>query len=194
MNTSYLLSVLDLYLAKEKDGNAVIEIENINNLVKVSCSFTFDHNNRTFVKVDKNEFMGRVGEIVQKLQGNLEVNKENLLNYNEQRSYIIDLSSGRKLTFINFDDNDLNIIRNNFANMPARILQKEPVNVPALDDLVIDIDDDTEESYNQILEKNTNKKPAFSFGFTSFMSLFLISIWILDIFMIALWIFKAFTK
>ncbi len=194
MNTSYLLSVLDLYLAKEKDGNAVIEIENINNLVKVSCSFTFDHNNRTFVKVDKNEFMGRVGEIVQKLQGNLEVNKENLLNYNEQRSYIIDLSSGRKLTFINFNDNDLNIIRNNFANMPARILQKEPVNVPALDDLVIDIDDDTEESYNQILEKNTNKKPAFSFGFTSFMSLFLISIWILDIFMIALWIFKAFTK
>lgn len=193
MNTSYLLSVLDLYLAKEQNGNMIIEVEDIGNFIKFNFSYTFDHTNRTSIKVDKTEFMGRIGEFISKIQNNIGISKENLVNLNNQKIYTIDLSTGRKISFMNFTDDNINLIRSSFKNMPAKVLEKTPVNVPALDNLVIDVDEE-EENYEQILEKNTRTRPAFSLGFTSFATLFITAIWFLDIFMIALWIFKALGK
>ena len=193
MNTSYLLSVLDLYLAKEQNGNMIIEIEDVGNFIKFNFSYTFDHTNRTSIKVDKTEFMGRIEEFISKIQNNLEISKENLVNFNNQSVYTVDLETGRKISFTNFSDDNINLIRGNFKNLPAQVLEKTPINVPALVNLVIDIDEE-EESYEEILEKNIKRRPAFSFGFTSFATLFVTAIWFLDIFMIALWIFKALGK
>ena len=193
MNTSYLLSVLDLYLEKEQNGNMIIEVQDVGNFIKFDFSYTFDHTNRTSIKVDKQEFMGRIGEFINKIQSDLEVSNENLVNYSNQTIYTIDLSTGRKISFTNFSDDNINLIRGSFKNMEQKVLEKTLVNVPELDNLVIDIDEE-EESYEEMLEKNIQKRPAFSFGFTSFATLFITAIWFLDIFMIALWIFKALGK
>lgn len=193
MNISYLLSVLDLYLAKEQNGNMIIEVEDIGDSIKFNFSYTFDHTNRTSIKVNKTEFMGSIKEFISKIQNNLEVSKENLINFNNESVYTVDLSTGRKISFTNFSTDNVNLIRSSFVNMPEKVVEKTPVNVQALDNLVIDIDEE-EESYEQILEKNVKTRPAFSFGFTSFATLFITAIWFLDIFMIALWIFKALGK
>ena len=52
MNIGYLLSILDLYLLKEKNGSLIIEVDNILDLVKVNFSYSFDSSNKTFVKIE----------------------------------------------------------------------------------------------------------------------------------------------
>lgn len=196
MNTSYLLSVLDLYLLKEKNGKVVIEVSNTNDVVKVSFSYTFDHTNQTFVKIDKNLFISCIKEFIAKIQGNLDILKEES-NQNNKGFTTFTFSDGRRISFANFNDSDLKIIKSSFtnANFQENVVIKEEVNVKAYDDIVIeDFDEEPEEKYEEILNKTKKTKFAFSLGFTSYVTLFIMAVWFLDIFMIALWIFKAFSK
>ena len=56
MTIGYLLSVLDLYLLKEKNNTLLIQVDNKENLVKFNFTYSFDSINQTFVKIDKDLF------------------------------------------------------------------------------------------------------------------------------------------
>ncbi len=185
MNTSYLLSVLNLYLLKEKNGKLIIEVDNIDNLVKVNFSYSFDHSNKTYVKIAKDMFFSVLKEMLQKFQGNAEVLKEELTN----NIYTFSFSDERRISFINFSLEERQKIRSNFSNI------KETVNLVVNDNEKVEIKvKETPKSYNDIYAKLKNFTPSFSFGFTSYINLFLTTIWILDVLMIALLVFKVFIK
>ena len=64
MTISYLLSILDLYLLKEKDSQLLIEVDNEENLVRFNLTYSFDSINKTFVKVNKDLFFTNLKEII----------------------------------------------------------------------------------------------------------------------------------
>ena len=189
MNMAYLLSVLDLYLNKERNGNTIVEIKNQNDLVEINLSYSFDHINKTMVKVNKSEFQSRVSELISKIKGNNEIEKEGLVNYGMDKIYNINFVTGRKISFINFEDSDLKLMGCNLVNVSESIV-KEITNTKQENIIIEDINE-IDDNYEELMNKNKKTKFAFSLGFSSFATLFIIAIWFLDIFMIALWIFKA---
>ena len=172
MNISYLLNILDLYLLKEQDDPLIIDVHKKNNLIKVEFSYLSSYVNKTFIKLEEKEFFLDIKNILNKIQGNyLVVNEE--LNDNV---YKVTLDNERQISFIDFDTDTLEDIRKNFNNLNTEFIFNKIVE---------------EVTYDEIYEENKEFKPSFSFGFSSFITIFLTSIWFLDIFMIALWIFKA---
>ena len=182
MNTNYLLSVLDLYLLKEQNGKLVMEVLDNENIVKVDFSYSFDHINRTFVKVSKEEFFNILPEIIKKIQGDSNIYKEEKTIVNNKNTIIYSYTEGRRLSFISFSDSDAKKIK---------LYVTKVIDDDTILDLKIPVQ---EESYDNIYQNNKTTKRAFSFGFANYMTLFLTTIWILDVFMIALWIFKAMMK
>lgn len=177
MNISYLLSILDLYLLKEKNSTLVIEVDNILEIVKVKFYYSFDSSNKTFVKIDKKLFFDHILEFLQKIQGNLRVEGETLKTINNQPVYELVFTKQRKLSFINFTSDEMQLIRKNLNNLETEF------------DFKIE-----EITYDQQLVINKNNKLSFSMGFSSYVVLITTSVLFLDIFMISLWIFKVFIK
>ncbi len=175
MNISYLLSVLDLYLLKDKNNKLIIEVDNNQDLIKVHFSYSTDSLNKTFVKIPKEDFFKNIKDFINKVQGNFQVLNEDM---ETKTKYIVTFSEGRKLAFNNFSHDELTLIRDKFNNLNREFSFNKVEEV----------------TYNQIFKKTENTKFAFSMGFSNYITLFLTSIWFLDIFMIALWIFKAFNK
>ena len=172
MNISYLLNILDLYLLKENSTPLITEVHKMDGIIKVEFSYLSSYVNKTFVKLEEKEFFLDIKNILNKIQGNyLVVNEE--LNDNV---YKVTLDNKRQISFIDFDTNTLEDIRKNFNNLNTEFIFNKIVE---------------EVTYDEIYEENKEFKPSFSFGFSSFLTIFLTSIWFLDIFMIALWIFKA---
>lgn len=172
MTIGYLLSVLDLYLLKEKNNTLLIQVDNKENLVKFNFTYSFDSINQTFVKIDKDLFFNNLDEIVKKIIGNLELVKENLETKNNKNIYTLNYSSKRIVTFVGFNKDEMVKIRDKF-NL------KESFSFDILKD-----------TYDNKLLVNSNLK--LQLGFSSYMSLFLSSIFLLDVLMISLWVFKAF--
>ena len=76
MTISYLLSILDLYLLKEKDNELLIEVDNEENIVRFNFTYSFDSINKTFVKINKDLFFTYLKEIILKIQSNLKLKEE----------------------------------------------------------------------------------------------------------------------
>lgn len=178
MNIGYLLSILDLYLLKEKSGSLIIEVDNILDIVKVKFSYSFDSSNKTFVKIDKKMFFDNIYEFLSKIQGNLEIKNEVLIQDVKSREYKLTFDKNRNLSFINFSNKEIKLIRENLNEVK--------------NDFTLEISDI--ESYDKKKEKIAKTKLSYSMGFTSYITLFITSIWFLDVLMISLWIFKVFIK
>lgn len=178
MDVSYLLSVLDLYLMKEKDFKTIIQVNNIENIVKFEFSYSFDLHNKTFVKIKKELFFENIKYIIEKIQGTLEIEEESLTNVDLKNTYTFLFKNKRKIVFINFTEEELHIIRNQFSNL-------------TLDYQTIVLDS-KKDSYNDKLKEVPKIKLAYSFGFSSYLTLLLTSVWFLDVFMISLFVFKLF--
>ncbi len=172
MTISYLLSILDLYLLKENNNKLLIQVDNEENIVKFSFTYSFDSINQTFVKIDKTIFFTYLVEIVKKITNGLSLEKENMEIKDNKKIYTLDYSNRRIISFIGFSKKELLSIREEFDILS--------------DEFIIPIEDTYD---NKLI---MNKKLSYSMGFTNYMSLFLSSIFFLDIFMISLWIFKAF--
>lgn len=172
MTINYLLSILDLYLLKEKNNKLLIQVDDNEKIVKFSITYSFDSINKTFVKIDKTIFFTYLEEIVKKITNGLSLEKENMEIKSNKNIYTINYSNKRIISFIDFSKKELLSIR-------------EVFNIKN-DEFIIPIEDTYD---NKIV---MNKKLSYSMGFTSYMSLFLSSIFFLDIFIISLWIFKAF--
>ena len=167
MTISYLLSILDLYLLKEKDNELLIEVDNEENLVRFNFTYSFDSINKTFVT--------NLKEIILKIQSNLKLKEEKYEIKNNKNIYTFNYEERRIITFIGFSKKEMLKIRESF------------------NDLSDNFDFNINDSYDQILV-NKPEKLQFSMGFSNYMSLFLSSIFFLDILMISLWIFKAFLR
>ncbi len=174
MNISYLLSVLDLYLLNEKEKSLVINILDKENLVKIDFSYNINSPNKTFLKIDKNIFFENINYFLNKIQSNLEIKEEGIDN----KIYKVIFDNNRQISFINFTQEELEIIRKSFKTNTEFNFDK--INLKKDDN-----------SFNNILEKNIKTQTKFSMGFGTYITIFLTAIWFLDIFMIALWIFKA---
>ena len=179
MSISYLLSILDLYTMKEKNSSLIIEVLNNEDLVKVNFCYTNDTFNKTFVKISKDVFFTNLKFIMEKIEPNLEVLNENLLNNN----YEVIFKNKRKISFLRF-----------FLKFTKEEIQKIQANLniikePSKDEKVISF-------YDEQLNKNKNisLKLSLSMGFSNYMILFISAIWFLDILMIALLVFKLFIK
>lgn len=175
MTISYLLSILDLYLLKEKDSQLLIEVDNEENLVRFNFTYSFDSINKTFVKINKDLFFTNLKEIILKIQSNLKLKEEKYEIKNTKNIYTFNYEERRIITFIGFSKKEMLKIRESF------------------NDLSDNFDFNINDSYDQILV-NKPEKLQFSMGFSNYMSLFLSSIFFLDILMISLWIFKAFLR
>ena len=175
MTISYLLSILDLYLLKEKDNELLIEVDNEENLVRFNLTYSFDSINKTFVKINKDLFFTYLKEIILKIQSNLKLKEEKYEIKNTKNIYTFNYEERRIITFIGFSKKEMLKIRESF------------------NDLSDNFDFNINDSYDQILV-NKPEKLQFSMGFSNYMSLFLSSIFFLDILMISLWIFKAFLR
>lgn len=175
MTISYLLSILDLYLLKEKDSQLLIEVDNEENLVRFNFTYSFDSINKTFVKINKDLFFTNLKEIILKIQSNLKLKEEKYEIKNNKNIYTFNYEERRIITFIGFSKKEMLKIRESF------------------NDLSDNFDFNINDSYDQILV-NKPEKLQFSMGFSNYMSLFLSSIFFLDILMISLWIFKAFLR
>ena len=175
MSISYLLSILDLYTMKEKNSSLIIEVLNNEDLVKVNFCYTGDTSNKTFVKVSKDVFFTNLKFIVEKLEPNLEVLNENLLNNN----YEVIFKNKRKISFLKFSKEEIQKIRANLNIVEEKIDDKKETNF-------------YDEQF--LKNKNTSLKISLSMGFSNYMVLFISAIWFLDILMIALLVFKLFIK
>ena len=175
MTIGYLLSILDLYLLKEKDNELLIEVDNEENLVRFNFTYSFDSINKTFVKINKDLFFTNLKEIILKIQSNLKLEEEKFVIRNNKNIYTFNYEERRIITFVGFSKKEMLKIRESF------------------NDLSDNFDFNINDSYDQILV-NKPEKLQFSMGFSNYMSLFLSSIFFLDILMISLWIFKAFLR
>lgn len=175
MTIGYLLSILDLYLLKEKDSQLLIEVDNEENLVRFNFTYSFDSINKTFVKINKDLFFTNLKEVILKIQSNLKLKEEKYEIKNNKNIYTFNYEQRRIITFVGFSKKEMVKIRESFNDLS--------------DNFDFNIDD----SYDQILV-NKPEKLQFSMGFSNYMSLFLSSIFFLDILMISLWIFKAFLR
>ncbi len=169
MTISYLLSILDLYLLKEGNNKLLIFVDNHENVVKFNFTYSFDSINQTFVKIDKTLFFANLEIISKKIIGNLELTLENY----DKSIYTMNFDNKRVVTFKGFQKEEMIKIRDSFN---------------LLDDFTFDIKDT---NYQDVKLTSSLK---LSMGFTNYMSLFLSSIFFLDILMISLWIFKAFLR
>ena len=174
MNISYLLNILDLYLSKESNDPLIIDIHKNDDIIRVEMSYLSSYVNKTYVKLSENIFFKDLKHILNKIQGNLLIQNEELLDNN----YKITFDNKRQINFIGFDVPTLETIRNNFDTLNMEFIFNKVQNNNVI-------------TYDQIYQENKNFNPRFSFGFSSFITIFLTAIWFLDIFMIALWIFKA---
>lgn len=175
MTIGYLLSILDLYLLKEKDSQLLIEVDNEENLVRFNFTYSFDSINKTFVKINKDLFFTNLKEVILKIQSNLKLKEEKYEIKNNKNIYTFNYEQRRIITFVGFSKKEMVKIRESF------------------NDLSDNFDFNINDSYDQILV-NKPEKLQFSMGFSNYMSLFLSSIFFLDILMISLWIFKAFLR
>lgn len=175
MSISYLLSILDLYTMKEKNSSLIIEVLNNEDLVKVNFCYTGDTSNKTFVKVSKDVFFTNLKFIMEKLEPNLEVLNENLLNNN----YEVIFKNKRKISFLKFSKEEIQKIRANLNIVEEKVEDKKETNF-------------YDEQF--LKNKNTSLKISLSMGFSNYMILFISAIWFLDILMIALLVFKLFIK
>ena len=181
MNMNYLISILNLYLSKENNNSLIVELNNVNDSIKIELSYSNSYRDKTYIKLNKDIFFKDVKLFVLKIQNNLTI-KEELI---ENNKYSIVFSNNRKVSFVNFSASDIELIRANVNFMNYESLYN--LNINTSDNVSID----ESSSYEEIYKENKQSNLKFSFGFTSFITILLTSVWFLDIFMIALWIFKA---
>lgn len=180
MNISYFMSILELYLSKEKDCKTNLSITKYHN-EKIKVNFTMNHdlNETTNFFVGYDTFMEK-----DNLCNFLELYKNNLIIIDEKYEYdkvkeicyyCITLSNGRLLSFKNFTLDEVNNIRNFVYD-----INFHP------DEIKIILDDEEKNGYYQrgLLLGQT--------GFASFLTFFVIIFAIVNVLIITLWIFKYF--
>lgn len=178
MNISYFMSVLELYLSKEKEYKTNLSIiKHQNEKIKVNFTMNHDLNETTSFFVLYDTFMNN-----DNLYDFLQFYKKNLIIIDEKYEYdklseicyySITLSNGRILSFKNFTLTEVNNIRNLVYGIISSPYQVE-----------ILLDEKEKRGYyhpGTLLGQT---------GFASFLALFFVIITILGVLILTLFVFK----
>lgn len=180
MNLNYFMSVLELYLNKEKEHKTNLSIIKYqNNKIKVAFTMNHDLNETTTFFVAYDAFMetDNLSNLFKQYKDDLIIidEKYEYDKLNELCYYCIMLSNGRIMSFKNFSLEEVNNIRNLVYNIKYNpneikiVLEKE--------------------------EKVGYYHPNFALGqtgFVSFLTFFVVVLGILNVLIITLWVFKNF--
>lgn len=177
MNINYLFSIITLYLTKEEERKTNLNIvKQVNNKVRFNFSMNQSANDVTTFVLPYDIVMQDTN-----LTTMLKTYKQNLMIIDEKYEYNkIDqtcyyyalLNNGRVLTFNNFSIEEVNNIRNVLYDIK---IQKEEIRV------IFDEEEDERPKAYRLQEA----------GFTSYRTLFLVTVCFLGILILSLWLFKS---
>lgn len=180
MNLSYFISVLELYLNKEKEYKTNLRIIKYQNeKIKVNFTMNNDLNETTNFFVGYDSFMDKnnISYFLNNYKQELIIidEKYEYDKLSETCYYCIMLSNGRILSFKNFTLEEINYIRNFVYNIKYN---PEEIKV------VLDSDEKSGYYSRSLLLGQT--------GFVSFLTFFLIILVIVNVLIITLWICRNF--
>ncbi len=180
MNIDYLYSIFDLYLHNEKQ-NKKTNFYLTKKEDTIECSFNMgeDDTEKTEFSLPYEDVMKQLGNILNTFKEDILIidEKYNVDNQNNTCYYHVLFQNGRTLTFDGFSMLELNSIRNVLYNIN---INKEELRVSNIGE-----------------EKEMAYKPRLRLqqaGFTSYVTLFLVALFLVDVLVIALWIFKVISK
>ena len=178
MDYNYLYSIINLYLKKENSQKKMnVILSKKKEKIVFYFSYTKDSNNQTTFDLPIDLINKYLVIIINRIkEKNMIIDeKYQLNNKRNQYRYSVQLSNGRRITFINFTTIEVNNIRNilyNIQNINSELklmVEEEP----------------------EVVKMNYNPKLQET-GFVNVRSLFLVAIILADIFMLSLWFFKIF--
>lgn len=180
MNISYFMSVLELYLAKEKEYKTNLNIiKSQNEKIKINFTMNHDLNETTSFFVLYDNFMEKdnLSTFLQTYKNGLIIidEKYEYDKLSETCYYCIILSNGRILSFKNFTLEEINNIRNYVYN-----INYYP------EEIKIVLDEEEKSGYYH------HNFALGTTGFTSFLTLFVVIFVIVNVLVITLWIFNNF--
>lgn len=178
MNISYFMSVLELYLTKEKEHKTNLKItKHQNEKIKINFTMNHDLNETTNFFVLYEDFMenDNLCEFLQKYKSNLIIldEKYEYDKLSEICYYAITLANGRTLSFKNFTLDEVNRIRNLIYN-----INYHPEEIK----IVLDEFDKSGYYIPKLLLGQT--------GFVSYLTLFLVVLAIFGILLFAILVFN----
>ena len=172
MNIDYLYNVLNLYLLKENEKKTILTITKGSKYV---FAFGVDGDSdvtKVYLK-DEEVSIELLQDIIKKYKGDSIVIDDRYKLDDEKKTckYESLLNNGRKFIFNKFTLEEANLLRNIIYNI-------------AVENNELRINLDTKEKE---IPYNLRLKEA---GFSSFVTIFLVGLFIVDIIVIVLWIFK----
>ncbi len=179
MNVGYLYSVIDLYLRKEKDNKkANLNIKRVDDKVNFSFNMKANSQDNTIVSLLLDDVNNEFKNILNMYKQDLMIidEKYDYDNVNNTCYYYVLFKNGRTLSFNGFTMLDINNIRNILFNITIHT-----------EEMRVSLNDEKEMPY----------KPKLSFqqaGFASYVTIFLIALFFVDVLVIALWICKLLMK
>lgn len=180
MNIDYLYSIFDLYLHNEKsDKKTNFCLTKKEDTIECSFNMVSDDSEKTEFSLPYEDVMKQLGNILYRFKEDIMIidEKYNVNNANNTCFYHVLFQNGRTLTFDGFSMVELNNIRNVLYGIN---INKEELRVNSVNE-----------------EKEMVYKPKLRLqqaGFTSYVTLFLVALFLVDILVIALWIFKVISK
>ena len=180
MNIDYLYSIVELYLKKEKDGKRTyLNIKKLDDNVEFSFNMGKVDDDKTEFKLPYEEFSQRMLDFLKKYKEDLNTidEKYDYDSINDKCNYFVLFNTGRSISFKGFSVLEMNNLRNILYDIN---INQEEVRVNEID-----------EQKQMVYQPRLRLQQA---GFSSFATIFLITIFFADIFVIALWIFKSLLK
>ncbi len=174
MDIKNLYKVMKLYLDKEKDCSVILSITKYNDVVDFSFSMTNYPEDITIVSINKtNVNADLLIDIIRSFKGDLLV-IDDKYDFNKEKNickYESVFNTGREIIFKNLKLEEVNFLRNVIYNIDIYD-----------NDIRIEVGEKKEEiPYNARLKVS---------GFTSYITIFLVSLAAIDIILVILWVYK----
>ena len=179
MNIEYLYSIIDLYLKNENDNSKIcLNIRKIDNNIEFKFTMRRDNPDKTVVMLPLEQVNNYWYDFLNKYKSNLLIidEKYKYKKENDTCHYDVLFVNGRTISFDGFSIIEINGLRNCLYTI--RIDSEE---------IRVNLDEEKDPKYKPQL----NMQVA---GFSSFKTLFFVTLFILDIFMVSLWICKLLMK
>ena len=179
MDIEYLYSIVDLYLKNEDEHNKVnLNIQKKHEDIVFSFTMRKDNPDKTSIKIPLEKFNKHWYTFLNKYKGELLIIDEKY-DYDKVKDtcyYYVLFKNGRIISFNDFSIMEINNLRNCLYQI--RYNQEE---------IRVNLDDHKEMAYQPRLNLQTA-------GFSSYKTLFFVTIFLLDVFFISLWICKLLMK
>ena len=179
MDIGYLYSIIDLYLKNEDDSNKTsLNIRRIDNNIEFRFTMKHDNPDKTIFTIPVEVVNNYWYKFLNKYKSDLMIIDEKY-EYDKVKKtcyYYLLLLNGRTLSFDGFSITEINGIRNCLYSI--RIDS---------DEIRVNLDEEIEPKYKPQLRLQTA-------GFSSFKTIFVVTLVLLDVLVVSLWVCKLLMK